>query len=215
MTKEHPKIAVITGDIVGSTAIGVEKLERAMMALADSARMQAAWHGETLRFTRYRGDGWQVALAQPGCALRSALTFRAALRAAGAEFESYMGIAVGDRPKDMPEDLNEAMAPVFAESGRVLDLLKEAASGVRLDLSPAGPCSAAAILADHISQSWTQPQAAAMVHMLNPTRKFRYTELSKRLGKSRQAVTKSLEAAGEKPIELALEALEQGAFANA
>jgi len=212
MTEETRKIAVLTGDIVGSTMLGPEKLERAMSALAECAETQADWHGESLRFTRNRGDGWQVVLAKPEMALRSALAFRAALRSLGEEFDSYIGIAIGAPPQKITENLNTETSKTFVESGRILELLKEVPSGIRMEATPTGPLTAASILADQISQDWTQPQAAAMLYALDPTQSVRYTDIARHLGKSRQAISKSLAAAGEKPMEIALSAIEQGGW---
>lgn len=210
MSDNSRKIAVITGDIVGSTELGSDRLERAMNALSDSAEVQANWHGESLHFTRSRGDGWQVALACPKWALRSALTFRAALRANGNEFDSYMGIALGRVPEALPDDLNDASGVVFTQSGGALDVLKQVPAGIRMDVRPEGLHSAAVVLADQISQDWTPAQAEAMLYMLDPNSSWSYTALAEMLGKSRQAVTKSLEAAHEKPLRVALAAIEQG-----
>lgn len=94
-TKTH--IAVLTGgDIIGSTQMAPPAdLERAFDALSACAETQAEWHGEDLHFTRQRGDGWQVRLARPELALRSALAFRAALRCEGKEFSTFIAVAEG------------------------------------------------------------------------------------------------------------------------
>ena len=70
MIVKHQDIAVLTGDLVASTTLGEARIARAFQALADSAALQAAWHGAPLRFTRHRGDGWQVALARPARSVR-------------------------------------------------------------------------------------------------------------------------------------------------
>lgn len=209
MAAKNQKLAVITGDIVGSTKLGPRKLSLAIDALSDSASAQEKWHGASLKFTRNRGDGWQVILARPELALRSALTFRAKLRALGDDVDSYMGIALGMAPLPKGANLNAETGEIFTHSGRLLDVMKQVDAGIRIEIWPTGPLSAAAILADQISQGWTQTQAAAMGYMLDPTVSIYYTDLAHHLGKSRQAVTKSLRAAKEKPIEVALSAIEQ------
>ncbi len=208
MSDSPRTIAVITGDLVNSTALGPAGIERAMTALADCAETQADWHGAPLHFTRHRGDGWQVVLARPEMALRSALAFRAALKATDERFDSYMGISVGVAPLST-EDLNAATSQVFRQSGIALDVLKNTQSDVRLDVAPAGILAGAAILADTISQEWTGPQARAIQHTLDPTASFSHTELALNLGISRQAFTKSLKAARGQQIHLALAAIEQ------
>ena len=209
MTADHRLIAVLTGDLVASTALGGARIARAFEILADCAETQAGWHGAPLHFTRHRGDGWQVALARPALALRSALAFRAALRAEGDEFDSYIASAVGDAPEEFGANLNDRSEPVFVDSGRGLDDLKDTSLPVRFLHSGPGAVDAATILADHISQDWTQVQAKAVLPTLDPEFDGTYTSIANLLGKSRQAVTKSLRAAGQEVVDLALTTLEK------
>jgi len=212
MTDKTLKIAVLTGDIVGSTALGPEKLERAFDALRDCAEMQAEWMGESLHFTRHRGDGWQVALAEPKYALRSALMFRAALRAEGSEFDSYIGIAEGDVRGVLEANLNARTDDVFVNSGNELEHIKEHGSlGIRFGHHTNLALAPSAILLDHISKDWTPAQAAALTPMLTPNKLPSYTEAAKALGKSRQSITKSLDSAGFSAIFVALRVIESDA----
>ncbi|MEM5474846.1 hypothetical protein [Pacificibacter sp. AS14] len=206
MTDKTRKIAVLTGDIVGSTALGPEKLERAFNALKDCAETQAEWMGESLHFTRHRGDGWQVALAEPKYALRSALMFRAALRSEGSEFDSYIGIAEGDITGPLESNLNDQTDGVFTKSGQMLEWIKVEAPQLELTLghASAGATSACAVLLGQMSQDWTPAQAAPLIRMLHPTDTPTYTEIAKALGKSRQTVAKALDSAGFRSIYSAL-----------
>ena len=210
MTAGHRHIAVLTGDLVASTTLGEARIARAFAVLADCATQQEAWHGAPLRFTRHRGDGWQVALAKPALALRSALAFRAALRAEGEEFDSYIAIAVGPVSGKIGQNLNAENAGVFVRSGRNLDVLTGSDLPIRMACVEDGALNAAIVLADHISQGWTPPQAAAIGPFLTPGQDLSYTEVARTLGKSRQAVTKSLDAAGHSALVYALDSLEHG-----
>ncbi len=207
MSQNTRKIAVITGDLVGSTELGPEKIERAFAALSDCADAQADWHGASLHFTRHRGDGWQVALAKPEMALRSALAFRAALRAEGAEFDSYMGIAEGEVEGEVGSDLNSEASVVFTHSGWAADAAKKM-NRQKLVLSYGEALYAAAVLVDEISQGWTPTQAQTILAAIHPTEKPNYTKIAEDLGKSRQAVTKSLEASSYEAILTALQFIE-------
>lgn len=193
MTDKTRKIAVLTGDIVGSTALGPEKLERAFDALRDCAEMQAEWMGESLHFTRHRGDGWQVALAEPKYALRSALAFRAALRSLGGEFDSYIGIAEGLIIGTLPANLNNANADVFIQSGNSLDIAKR--QGTYYLHSNGGKSDAVTLSIEEISHGWTKAQSQAINYSLHPHNNPSFTEISDLLGKSRQTIAKSLQVA--------------------
>lgn len=187
------RIAVLTGDLVHSTELGPEKIERAFKALKDCAQVQETWHGAPLHFTRHRGDGWQVALARPEMALRSALAFRAALKAESRELDSYIGIAEGKVTAPFGPDLNDETAEVFRRSGEKLDETKVSAPLTILHAS-GGAIEAAVILADAISQNWTTAQAAAILPVLAPDSSTNQTKVGKIIGKSRQAVAKAWEA---------------------
>ena len=104
--------AILTGDLVGSTEKPVRALERAMDALAEAARGISAWTGADTRFTRYRGDGWQMHVALPGLALRAALTAFARLRAADAGLATRAAIGIGrDRQHGLGQTSPTRTAP--------------------------------------------------------------------------------------------------------
>lgn len=206
----HAPIAVLTGDLVNSGTLGPDKIARAFRALAACAEQQADWMGAPLRFTRHRGDGWQAVLTHPQKALRSALSFRAALRAEGEEFDSYIAIAEGPAPERLLADLNVHTEDVFVRSGQGLDDLKKTRLPLRMAHAGQGPVDAAVTLADHLSRGWTPAQAQAILPMLDPYFKGTQSDIARRLGKSRQAVAKALQAAGWETLDYALATLEKG-----
>lgn len=209
------RIAVLTGDIIGSTQMETGDLERAIEALRNAAHDQAPWHGQPLHFSRQRGDGWQVRLARPERALRSALALRAALRCEGKEYATFMAAAEGPAVPIAPdENLNHLTDETFVQSGRLLDLLKRHNTQQQLAHLAINATGAAFVLADHISQSWTPAQAAAILPMLAPGKLKTHTEVAQGLGKSRQAVTKALDGAGFDAIITALSNIEDEAAAN-
>ncbi len=208
MTATQNQIAVLTGDIISSTALDAAQLDTVFATLESCAKAQADWVDGPLRFTRHRGDGWQVALTNPKYALRSALTFRAALRACDPQFDSYIAIATGAAPANLSNDLNTQNDAAFIASGQLLDQLKMQNSESTIGHADAGAIGAVAILADHLSQSWTQAQAAAILQKITPNASISYTQMAQNLGKSRQVVTKSLDAAGYHVLAHALTTLE-------
>ena len=197
-------IAVLTGDLIGSTALARDDVERAFVALSEAAEAIGGWQRTPARFTRSRGDGWQLYLARPELALRAALTLRAALAAAGRTVETRIAMATGPGAPEPPEDLNEATGPAFTASGRALDAL---AGGATMAHASGGALGAAVRLADHISRGWTEAQGRALLHMLPPDPPTR-AEVGDRLGISRQAVDQALAAAGFPAIEAALGLIE-------
>lgn len=219
--KHQDSIAVLTGDLVGSTGLTDAQIRTAFSMLENEVvAVLKTWAGQTLQpvFARSRGDGWQMRLGQPAFALRCALFVRAALKsqdedAASSNPQSVgtsgvhtrIAIATGFGDPETPENLNEATGPVFVASGRALDAMPK---GATLAHASGGPLAAATRLADHISADWTQPQAAAMQHALAPDAPTR-AEIGVALGKSRQAVDQALAAAGYKALSDALRLIEE------
>ncbi|MGR3322337.1 MAG: MarR family transcriptional regulator [Pseudooceanicola sp.] len=202
------RIAVLTGDLVASTRLDRAGVAGAMEALSDQAGLQAGWHGAPLRFSRHRGDGWQVALARPDLALASALGFRACLRALDDELDSYIAIAEGPAPERIEADLNRHSEAVFVASGRALDTLKDMGE-IRMTHASGGAVAAATVLADHASHGWTRAQAQAILPALAPDFDGTQTSIAESLGKSRQAVGKSMKAGGYEFINAALQLLRE------
>jgi hypothetical protein len=210
MSEKTRKIAVLTGDLVNSTALGAEKTERAMQALLACAETQEVWMGAPLHFTRSRGDGWQVVLARPEMALRSALAFRATLRIMGRSIDTHIGFAVGAHGEEQL-DLNSATSEVFILSGRALDMVK-AGRGACFEPHDTIRNAGAYILADEVSRNWSPAQAAAILPKLAPGRTERNVAIARRLGKSHQAVYKAQEAGWLAPLLIALERVEEDRY---
>ncbi len=208
MTENTQIVTVLTGDLVNSTALGAEKVEMAFNRLQEVAKDLEAWHGGSLLFTRHRGDGWQVVLREPKYALRSVLLLQASVKSLGPEFDTYIGAATGRTSKLSKTDLNRYMDPAFAFSGSALDQAKSSTIGQRIFQFGDTKENAMTILADFISSNWTQKQSEAVVEILREPSTPNYSKIANKLGKSRQAFTKSLEGAGFSHINAALQTLE-------
>lgn len=185
-------IAVLTGDLINSTALGPAGIDRAMEALRDAAKTVEGWGiCGPLHFTRHRGDGWQIVVDAPRYALRVAVMLRATLRAI--EADTYIGIAEGPVDRPVGPDLNSENAPVFATSGHALEIAKTSDCAITHARHAA---QSIAILLNRICTEWTTVQAATIAAaMTTPNTDLRLTDIAEHLGKSRQSVTKSLQSA--------------------
>ena len=67
------KAAILTGDLISSTAKRASDLDAAMQTLSAGAQEISQWSGSQNHFTRARGDGWQLDVTPPERALRAAL----------------------------------------------------------------------------------------------------------------------------------------------
>ena len=58
--------AVLTGDLIASSKASPLRLATTMANLAETGQILTKLTGSDTRFTRFRGDGWQMLIADPG-----------------------------------------------------------------------------------------------------------------------------------------------------
>jgi len=206
--------AVLTGDLVASTEASPHSIDRAMEVLSAAATDIADWHitentaVEATRFTRYRGDGWQILVPLGHFGLRAALSMYA--RLAGVPGLPSTRIAVGLASVDhVPgPDLSDAHGAAFVVSGRALAGM---ARGERLRLAGdrINPLRAAffGLLDDRISD-WTPEQAEAVAHAIAPDAPTQ-SAIAATLGISPQALSSRLAGARWPAIRRILHAWER------
>ena len=114
--------AVLTGDLIKSTAAPARAVDFSLAALDHAAEEIAGWGLGATRFTRFRGDGWQVYLSADDQVLRAALFLAACLRAAETGLRTRIGGGVGAVER-LDDDLGRAAGPAFIRSGRALDAM--------------------------------------------------------------------------------------------
>lgn len=185
--------AVLTGDLVASTTLPEIRAEAAMAAIGRSA---AGW-AEDLRFTRFRGDGWQVLIPQPGQALRVALALTAALAAADTGLATRLAIGFGEVTRPGAGDLSAATGPAFIRSGRALDQLPRGKRWAVSGGKTLPPWIAAAVpLAEWHSSQWTKGQAAVVADWLDPGPDRTQEDRAENLGLTRQAWKSRFDGSG-------------------
>ena len=207
-------IAVLTGDFVASTSAEPQAVDRAMAALVAASDILSGWIGSDTRFTRFRGDGWQICLMRPNFTLRATLFLIAALRAADTGLETRLSIAIAPYSHLGGAGLAAASGPAFVLSGHQLDEMSRA-DRFNFVADQKEPASwqkavwqrAVLALAFHQARSWTREQAEAATFALMP---FRPTQeqIAEKLGVTRQAVQARLRGAGIPAIFDALSVFE-------
>ena len=197
--------AVITGDLIGSSDAGAGVVEQAMAILAETAgeltgRMAA---GNT-HFTRFRGDGWQVHIADASLALRAALILLARLRGTGMPIATRAAIGIGTVDYLGTATLADARGTAFEFSGHALDKLRRT-SRLAIAGQDINALHRAIIdLLDARARRWTAQQAEALalaLHRGNPT----LAEIGTQLGISAQAVNYRLSGADARVIRRTLD----------
>jgi hypothetical protein len=191
-------IAVLTGDLIGSTRQSADRINDAMMAIQTATNEIAAWQTppQDTHFTRYRGDGWQIALVQPAFALRAAVVIQAKLIAIG--MESRISIGIGTAESLGTNNLADASGEAFVTSGKQLDSIGDAwriATNKKLPLIDED-----GLIADLLGErmgKWTPAQAqAAAMYLASPYRIVTLFEIAEKLGISPQAVNDRIRGAG-------------------
>jgi hypothetical protein len=193
----RPYVAVITGDIVASSAYPVEKVEAAMQALRRTAGEISAWRTPPFntRFTRFRGDGWQIVLSQTRRSLRATVVLQAKLIALG--LESRISIGIGHADNLGTADLSNAAGQAFEHSGRGLDQMGDS---WRLAIDGPPVLEEDRMIADLLGERmgrWTAAQAeAAAMQLASTDRNVTLQDIGKTLGISPQAVNDRVRGAG-------------------
>jgi hypothetical protein len=204
--------AVLTGDLIKSRKADATALSVAFDVLRDAAAdFGQAWDSD-LRFTRYRGDGWQVVLQDPGLVLDALLFFAARLRARSPAIETRISAGIGAVTSIGTADLADATGPAFFISGDHLETMSRkrklaiAGSGI-------GAAQAAIVdLAEHIASGWTPAQAEAVALSLDMNASNHET-IAESLGVTRQAVQSRLASAGWSYFDNALFAMRNHDYA--
>ena len=175
------QVAILTGDLIGSTEAPPEATEAALAVIASAPASQ--------RFTRFRGDGWQIA-TEASLGPRLALTVLARLRAAGG-VESRIAVGLGAvEDWGLPGDLSQARGPALTLSGRALDAMTGL---LALSEDPPDPRNLALVrLWEAQARRWSPQQAEALALALQG---LRQTEIAARLRISPQAVSLRLKGA--------------------
>lgn len=170
--------AVLTGDVVRSSKLTGEELDRLFEALGEAVREAGSWDASMKRtqFYRYRGDGWQLVLREPRWALRLCLFVRAFLKAADPKFATRIAVGIGGVDHLDETNLASSSGEAFVLSGQLLEKMREAAF-FKVTLG-AGMATAAPLvpvvfaLCDTVASHWTRRQAEVMrfaLHCQPPT----------------------------------------------
>lgn len=211
--------AVLTGDVVQSTKLAARDLAAAREAIAYALGEARAWRRGAFKGAPefFRGDSFQALMAAPGLSLRAALFVRARLIAeTGADCRIAIGLGAVESVSRTRVSLSRGEA--FVASGRALDKLSagrlaiHAGEAFAEGLGPLAPLLPAyAGLADALVSGWTRRQAeVACAALALPARTQDAIAASMKVTK--QAVSKTLDAAHWRALDAALAAFESAGW---
>ena len=200
----------ITGDLVGSSGHSAEAVDTAMRAIQTAAANIAEWQIPPMdtRFTRFRGDGWQMYLKDPHLCLRAALLVAASLRSSEIGMTTRVSIAIGTPDTIGTHDLSDAAGPVFQLSGRSLDTMPRTA---QITLAGKAIGDRDRIIARQMferTSRWTPQQAEAIALYLHPDNPTLH-QIAPTLGISPQAVNYRLGGGGATHLRINLQLWEE------
>jgi hypothetical protein len=197
-------IAVLTGDIVFSSS--TKNSQGLVEILKDlfrdiEAKFEVLGSGAEI----HRGDGFQLALAQPQQSLKVALLLRTGLMKAPAftkPLDTRIAIGIGDY-NYLNNSVNESSGAVFERSGHGLDALKKESTRLSLT-SPSDDfndeMSISLTLADTLIKSWSK--ADAEIAWYSWFYDINQAEIARKLGISQPAVSKRKARAHITELEL-------------
>ena len=180
-----------------------------MTALREAAVRIGDWAGHDTRFTRFRGDGWQIYLEKPELTLRAMLMLVALLGARQTGLQTRISMAIEQYDHLGSTGLSGASGKAFILSGSGLDGM--ASSQTMTYLGATGERTlwrrAVLTLAHHSARRWSREQAEAMVAALAPAPPTQ-DQIAKDIKITRQAVQSRLRSAGLVVLAPALAAFE-------
>lgn len=211
--------AVLSGDIVGSTSLGADRLELAQSAFFAATRKLQAWSPDAIvgEPEFFRGDSWQMLLGDPRAFLRASLFLRAALRSANRDFDTRIGIGFGTVDRIDRQRISTSIGNAFTASGSQLDAMADAVGvsvavphGAQGQLGWMMPVTA---LCNAMMNSWSERQADIAAHMLAPGTPLQ-SQVAADLAVSKQMVSKTLASIDFSAIASALQWVEHGKWEN-
>lgn len=192
--------AVVTGDVVGSSGLGVADRQRLVRVLHDGSRQLQTLCGDAmpLPVDVYSGDSWQLLLTTPAMALRAALFYRAWMvaRMGISDLDTRAVIAIGQIDFVPGEKVSEGEGEAFRLSGRTLADMDESVR-MRLVVAAASRCgwdvavrALDAILRTELSPARARPLVGALMGLkhkktavLFPKNRVSQPNVSRLLGK--------------------------------
>lgn len=190
---------VLTGDLIGSTQAGQAATDAAIDLIQSVALNRKTLSGADVRFSRYRGDGWQVYCSDPSRVFRIAVQVLANLHSHPELPKTRISAACG-RVTALPETgLASASGDAFTLSGRGLDTIKRKKI-IYNQADGQGAWKAALFRQlEWLAFRWSveQAQAIALSFRHDPPHPGKSAE---ELGISRQAFSARLDGAGYVPL---------------
>lgn len=166
--------AVISGDFIKFSPLSAENRKALYHLVVDGGHRLNQVFGDAVPepVDVFRGDGWQMFVAEPAAALRVGLYFRAFIRAHAPVRQADVRMAIGVGAVDYvpPGNVSGGDGAAFRRSGKLLESMAAPGSGT-LRFAMDGKAVTRAIdgmlvLAGDVAGRWTPSQARAVMGAL-------------------------------------------------
>jgi len=204
--------AVLTGDIVRSSALSSGDLSRLIEAISEAVDAVKGWEPSIVIGAPefFRGDSWQVLVGRPEMALRAALRIRAGAVASGVA-DTRIAIAIGNIAPFDAEHISRSSSEAFVASGRLADAMGKRRLALALPavFGPLGTWVSLGVeLCGALADEWSARQAEVIAAVLDPAADGQEA-IAERFGMTVQNVSKLLARARWHPVEAVLGAFER------
>lgn len=209
------QFAVLTGDIITSSALSPDSLESVRKVLLESTEKLNTWAPDSVAGNAefFRGDAWQLVINKPATALRAAIFIRASLIAT-MQTDTRVSIGLGCVDTIDIERVSLSTGEAFRLSGHGLDKMTQY-HGMSVKISqsfnfPEQWISMVSHLCDSLIRSWTQRQSQIVSLAIVPEEPT-HQEIARSLlpAISKQAVSKALQSANWYVIRESIHLFEQ------
>lgn len=190
--------AIITGDIVDSSQMTVDERTSILRLLQSLPLLLSPLYKTNIEI--FRGDSFQVKVADPSKVLRIALAIRAIIRANrfvgnNKQWDARLAIGVGTLDYET-DSLSTSDGEAYRLSGRGLDLIGRARLYIETPWEDVNKeLIVSTLFADDIVTGWTPIQSRIMFEKL--IKNNSQEEIGNTLDVSRQMVSKTMKAAKE------------------
>lgn len=118
----NKKYAVLTGDIIESSKLNAGQLEKNRVALQNIINEFIGFHPGVVigNIAYFRGDGWQLLMAEPKYLLRLLLFIACGLKLAEVN-NTRVGIAIGSAENINYENISLSTGEAFSKSGKIMN----------------------------------------------------------------------------------------------
>lgn len=216
MENEFALASVITGDIVGSSILSLERRSDLYLEFRTLSQLLKKQYPREITYdmSNFRGDGWQVVCNRPEKALEITLFVRTYLRFTFSteKLDTRAAIGIGSIHFIPPENVSAGDGEAFIHSGHLLESLKDQRMGVEYPHPAEDEIYQALdtliLLLDHIVTSWSPWQCQAVFWGLHGYKQSEIAANWKPAAITQASVSEGLQSAGWKSIVHSLKTFE-------